>query len=575
MATDGQSQVEFAISASDTTAAYPFRKKKKIWTTLLAWLLAIGAIGGLFAIVSLVGGGAADEAAEATSLTDAVADEDETDDNEDGDPIDEALGGTTPNQSAADNARVARPVAEPVAEPVDETPQFFTARQHELAWKKINSYLVRLEVRTPVDKRTITGTIVDSRGWVLTSWSALQDAGEVSVAVAAKQLAGQPAVRELVDLSRGIIATDPESDLALIAINRAQVIEIADIRLASTDNIVPSKRLLVARTPPPRHRSWLAECRISQRNTFDRLNSSLQESIHGAGLSHAADTDWIAFPPIPETNRSSEMAGSPMLESDGTVVAFSTGVFADDELIVVPAARARRLIDSVAGNPPQPRAFPRAADLARQLAVVDEQDPEQIEKQEKQNTWTDIISGLVKATETCRDTDWTAETADEYAALQKLSEHLFLAHQWIGNHLDQVDEPEYYDEQLQAALDEIGLSLEDDLEIEEFEAGKGNEFFSQLASTENPWFALYAEVESDLFNSPRIRGQNTVVFRILGTDEFVVSPIFEDARSFRSGRRFLLFGKLDSRGSLKTDQFGDQDRLELIDVFTFFELMRR
>ncbi|MGI9516272.1 MAG: S1 family peptidase [Pirellulaceae bacterium] len=573
VADDGKkAQPEFAIAAGEgTSSAYPFRKKKRIWTTLLAWGLAIASIGGLFTIVSVMSDGRTEPSAQSPP-DDGTEDADDVSE-EVVDEIDQALA-----ERDMQPVRTARSQPAPVRlDPVDETPIFFTEREHEQLWKKINSYLVRLEVRTPVEKRTVTGMIVDSRGWVLTSLSALQDAGEVSVAVAAKELGGETPVREMVDLSRGIIASDPKFDLALISINRAQVINIADIAMAERDDIVPARRLLVARTPPIRHRSWLTECRVSQRGNVDRLDELLQTSIRNAGLTDEGAVEWLAFPPTPETNRSQEMAGSPLLESDGTVVAISTGVFADDELVVVPVAHVRNLIASISGSTPQPSAFPRAADLARQLvAEADvEASPEAAEKADTQNSWTGIITGLVSTTSQCRETDWTAESTEEYASLQKLAEHLYLAHRWIGTNLELVDNPEYFDEQLQAALEEIGLSLEDDLIIDEFEAGKGNEYFSEQVNSGNPWFALYAVVEKDLFNSPRFRGQNTVVFRILGTDEYVLSPIYEDARSFRSGRRFLLFGKLDPRGSIKTDQFGDQDRLELIDVFTFFELMRR
>ena len=541
-------------AGSSASSAYPARQKKNIWVTVTSLALAIIAIGGLFAIVTILGQ-PGDTAAQ-TKSDDLPAEEpDKTS------PMDRAVADKNKNEK-------------PALPPVDETPEYFNPRQMELAWNKVNGYMVKLDVKTPIRQRTISGLLVDSRGWVVTSLSGLEDAGEVNVTMASKKLDADPPFRELVDLSRGIIATDPAHDLALISINRAQVINLADVKLKTLDNLVEASRLLIARTPPPRHRRWLAECRIAKRGSSGELSDEMQRAMEKASLLSDANAKWLVYPPRLPTNLAQELAGSPLMFEDGTIVAINTGVTADGNALAIPASYVQKLIDQV-GSGAETKPFPRAADLIRRSTSNDSgtaEDDVAVEERNRGAEFEETIRNLTKDVDACRKTDWSAELDTEFASMQSLSKNLSEAFDWKARNYYGLPAAEEYDEMLNSALEEITLSLEDDLVGDEFASGKGNEFFFKQVDEENPWFIISAEVVLDQFNSPAIRQQETVTFEITGTGKHVIAAAGPEARSFRKGRKFLLIGRLDAMGSVSSGLFDGEPQINLINVHSHIQI---
>ncbi len=534
---------------------YAMRPRKNIWVTITSLLLAVAAIGGLFTIVTILGQPADKPQQTKTDTEDVVT---ETD------ALDDALSKSKaePKEKKA-----------PELPPVDETLEFFNARQCEIAWSKVNGYLVKLDVKTPLRNRTMTGLIVDSRGWVVTSLKGLEDAGQVTVTLAGKNLSDQPPFRELVDLSRGIIATDPKHDLALISINRAQVINLADIKLAEQDNLVESKRMLIARTPPPRHRQWLAECRIAGRKPLSQLSDSIKNEIESAGLHEDTEIRWIVAPPRLPTDLAQELAGSPIIDENGIVHAINTGLQPDKQSIAVPVKVVRELLASVPAGSPELQAFTRSADLIRQTAGETgagaesdvEVDPIVSAEVRAAQKFDSIMTNLMQAVDECRKTDWTAELDSEYNSMQNMSRHMDEVMEWFSRN------PGADQERWNEAIDEITLSIEDDLERTEFAEGKGNKFFAEETNTENPWFMISAEVVANQINSPTVKGQETITFKVLGTSKHVLAAAGAGANSFRQGRRFILFGQLDPSGSVNSKH----GRVQLINVHTHFWLRSR
>lgn len=551
---NGEVRIE---SGTHGTRPYALRPKKNIWVTVTSVLLAMVAIGGLFAIVTILG--QPDDSQKDVADTETpVVDPDEKD------ALDKALSRKTGKSG------------KPELPPVDETPEYFSSRQWEVAWNKVNGYLVKLDVRTPIRNRSMTGVIVDSRGWVATSLSGLEDAGEVTVTLAGKNLTDDPPFRDLVDLSRGIIATAPQYDLALISINRAQVINLADIKLKDSDNVVEATQCLIARTPPPRHRQWLAECRIAKRGTLGELPEPMQRSIEKASLDADKDLRWLVFPPRLPTDLAPELAGSPVIDEDGTVVAINTGLTSGQNSFAVPAAVIRTLIDSVPAGVPETRPFPKAADMLRQTsALADERsskDPEVSAQIQRERAFDAILQNLTRSADECRKTDWSAELESEYASMQNLAKYMDEAFEWLVRNGAVIDDFEDCKARLDEALEEITESIEDDLVRDEFLAGAGNQFFFSQVDKENPWFMISARVVTDQFNSPQVGGQDTVVFDVMGTGRNVMAAAGRDARSFKKGRRFLLFGQLAPQSSVNLGGDEPDAQVSLINVHTHFLL---
>ncbi len=541
---------------SGATAAYPSRPKINYWAALTTTVLAIIAIGGLFYIVTMLS--KSEDIRNADSIN---APENKSGSPSKSKPSLDALAKNAPKKSVVKAA--------PQLPPIDETPQFFNLAGMKNVWKSVNGYLVKLEVRTPIRNRTVSGLIVDSRGWVVTSLSALRDAGEVEVTLAGKELDDNPPFRELVDLSRGIIAEDPVHDLALIAINRAQVINLADIPIKPTDNIVEATRLMIARTPPPRHQRWLAECRIDQRGSFSELPENIRQSVDSAGVSADETTNWLIYPPRLPSNLSDELFGSPLIDGQGNVVGINTGVQSKTQTAAVPAAALLKLIDSV-GDDPKLKPFPRAANMIRQQAGTD--NPEETKALQ---SFDDITRKLSAQLDACRRTDWTADNSTEFQSMQALSKSFFEFFDWRTKAGFQVEDVEKYEERFQEIMDEMGMSLEDDLDRSELLNGKGNDFFASLVTPENPWFIMGVKVDLGQFNSPSIKGQESVTFRILGTDKHLITIAGSGARDFRQGRRFLIIGKLSDQKPFRTSLFEGETSIPVVETPLYFQITLR
>ena len=91
--------------------------------------------------------------------------------------------------------------------------------------------------------------IVDSRGWVLTSYHAIKDAWQVEVTASAKSLEALEKSKPLQDLARGVIAVDPVNDLAIIEVNRRFVVSLANVKIYDDDRIVSGEFLFQSEPP--------------------------------------------------------------------------------------------------------------------------------------------------------------------------------------------------------------------------------------------------------------------------------------------------------------------------------------
>lgn len=125
----------------------------------------------------------------------------------------------------------------------------FAQKQVDDCWKLTQPHLLSLLIQGPGGTRQATGTIVDSRGWVVTSYQAVKDAWRIEVTSAAKSLVDSYGNQPLNDLARGFIATDPENDLALLAVNRRFVVSFADVEISKNSQIVAGEHLLQCGPP--------------------------------------------------------------------------------------------------------------------------------------------------------------------------------------------------------------------------------------------------------------------------------------------------------------------------------------
>jgi hypothetical protein len=230
-----------------------------------------------------------------------------------------------------------------------------------------------------------------------------------------------------------------------------------------------------------------------------------------------------------------------------------------DQAVAVPAAVVRQLVDSIGAQSPPPKPFPRSGDLRQPVTAGDNPQTPRPEQE-----FEETIAQLLNDLDSCRKTDWSADNETEFASLQSLSRNLSNAYEWLALHRQQLEEPEACQAKLDAAMKQITISLQDDLVEAEFMAGKGNEFFFRMVNPQNPWFLIAVQVTLDQFSSPVIQNRETVVFEVLGTGKHVIAYGGPDARDFRKGRYFLLLGRLDPAGPVRSGMFEGESQIPRI-----------
>ncbi len=542
------------VAAANADSVYPWRRPSRTWPGIVAALLATGLIAGLFLLIAWMADGQ-NRAPATDSQTFAEAPE----------PV--ASGPSEIEKGDPGAGESPSPDLAPELPPVVETPEYFSRRQWDQAWQRVHGYLVRLDIETPLAGRQATGLIVDSRGWVVTSLSAIRDAARVTVTVAAKRLDDEPQWMVLSDEARGIIATDPANDLAIIAINRSQVINLTDPVLATEDRVVPAQRLLIARTPPPRHRPWLTECRIERRASFPELDPKWQQMLSGNDL-HCDDRfRWVIYAPKQKTSLAPQLAGSPILDLQGTVVAFNTGYSVANAALAVPAESVAALLKSISGQP-QARPFARSGELNRMTggtapggntAAADPNDE-----------FSRLVAQVEEGIRSCRATDWSADDATEYTTFQNLVRDIVTARDWLASNSPDDAQLATRTEWVQNQMDEIVKSMTDDIDIDEFDSGKSNHWFATAINPDNPWCVLAVEVYQDAIMTGTVDNVPACTLKILGTNEIIVAPLLVDGRQYRKGRKFLIFGKVNLDKQFRLRESGEVQMARVVDVHASF-----
>lgn len=322
---------------------------------------------------------------------------------------DEQQSGTTSPEPTPDTAKFA-----------EQDLRFFSKKQMKKSWSKIQPHLVSLEVENQFGKHTVTGTIIDSRGWVVTSYQAIKDAWRIQVTASKRSLATAESSKPLQDLAQGIVATDPENNLAILAVNRRFVVSLADVGIADQNKIVKGE-FLVQAAPPSKQNPWgSSEARIQSRNDFDGLEKKARLRAESFDLTQS-DLDWLTFKSPVATN-----AGMPLFRSDGTLVAMT--VFRDGQTSYgLSVHHLKRLIGNADGTI-EPIRAPIVRTSKGETATLSD---DSVAKQ--------LIFDLNQSGQKCEPFQFLATDESEYSLLQEFAKSRAAVFDYIVEYEDDMD----------------------------------------------------------------------------------------------------------------------------------------
>ena len=402
-------------------------------------------------------------------------------------------------------------------------------------------YMVRLDIKTPRGERKATGFIIDSRGWVATSYEAIKDAVEVNVTLASRDFDTGKAWRETSDRARGFIATDPPRDLAIISINRDLVLNFTDLKIDGGKLVVAGNRLILARTPTSGRRLWLKETRINDRQKFTELDQQVSSQLDDDPNRDTFER-WLEHSDPVED----EFRGAPILDADGQVVAINSSLESEGQQpwgyalpikhLLTLKQSANDSVTSFGNNNPDSIAASDAAGRAGDNAENPTSSFPEID---------DLNESLAK----CREFQFVGRDAEEVEQVELFVERLRRA-------IDLTVDPsktESDKEKLQKEIDDVVRRTE------RVVAGFGGEKRRRIADS-NDMMTLDLEVEREEMpvglvceviqgaaTSPNFQNRPTVTLRAIGTDRLFFVKLDSDNVVLPPGRDFMLFGYANPR----------------------------
>lgn len=447
-----------------------------------------------------------------------------------------------------------KPVTKPKPE---EYPTTLSVNDFRKVWRRVNSYLVKLDVTTPWGLKQSTGFIIDSRGWVATSLSALNQASAVKVTLAARELDQGIAWRNQSDDSFGVIATDPQHDLAIIAINRDLVLNFTDMEFIRDARIVGSQRLIAARTPPAEHRLWLKEIRVDSRGGFGSLDSVTQKLIRDTQMDQSPLLLWIVHSIAPTAGNQ----GAPLFDKDGKCVAMNIGLKSGrpNEGFAVPIQYLLDLKNKSTNDPvpfgqistPVGDSLTQPSDAFKSSVQSEFEEIKQLE-----------ISG-----ETCAEFQFVARQDDEFESLKLFCERLGKAVDLAQNVSLDFDEREIVSEQLEKISNEVGKSFESFPIQETARVRNLNQTMLNEATGSTP-LVLIGQVENNPALGKRYKGQACAVFSISGSDQSVFVVVNDNTPVFSQGDRWMVAGYLRPNDILRLDEGESATQLRFLGAWS-------
>ena len=331
--------------------------------------------------------------------------------------------------------------AKPQLRHEDLTPQKFFFHDSDKVgqcWDLVHPHLVKLTVHDGTGSHKAIGTIVDSRGWILTSYSAIKGASRIDVTSGYKTIDQSYQPPKLADTVRGIIASDPQQDIAILSINRRFIESFANIVVTEKNFVVEGEFMLQCAPPTEDNVYGSYESKIAISGEFDDLSSSSQSLAEKRNLT-SPTLRWLVC-----EDKQKAVPGSPLVRINGTLEAIH--VFSvDNKAHYVPVHRLKNLLAG-ADEKPQPLSVlpdSTAGDSQTTGVAVDHPARE-----------TNIM--LNRSVELCKNFNWIATSKTEYEQLREFSGNFATTIKYIQD--NQKSDPELTEE-LQAQVKQIMESI--------------------------------------------------------------------------------------------------------------------
>jgi len=353
---------------------------------------------------------------------------------------------------------------------------YHDSKKVEKCWELVRQHLVNLTVYDSFGTHKAIGTIVDSRGWIVTSYSAIKGASKIEVTPGYKTIDQFYLPPSLTDSVRGVVILDPAQDLAVLSINRRFIESFANITVTEKDFVVDGEFLMQCGSPTPNNVYACYESKIAISGKFADLPETSKAVAKSKQLT-SAELPWIVCQDLQKA-----LPGAPLVRINGTLEAIHVFTI-DDQAHYVPVHLLKPLLK-------------KASEETQPLSVLggssdEESDSSKIAVSVDHPIRKSSVQ-LNRLTSLCEQFNWIAKNKSEYDQLQDFSQHFVTALKYVKE--NQKSEPELTEE-LQRQLKEIKKSISAGINKADLDSVKTmNEFAAADLNKTNQIIPFYGRV---------------------------------------------------------------------------------
>ena len=311
--------------------------------------------------------------------------------------------------------------------------EFLTENQLDETWAIAQPRLIQLEVEGPLGNQSAVGLIVDSRGWVLTSLSAVTGASRIRASAAHRLIDEVGQSDPLTDEIRGVIAIDRQRDLVLLSINRRFVVTLGGLQVMPLVELVTGHSLIQSAPPRAEEPYGAVEVEVRQRCQMDELGPAAKRKASTLGIDESCPWFLIDCP-------TTVLPGTPLFDENGRLAAIHSMV-ADGRPHALPLDTLESLLENAQDDAQRLATLTSGSDTgnAPATAVM------------PAHPMRDVSVELNQRGAACQAFGWLPQTPDEYQQLQAFADCMTQLLIYIAQHEDDAAVLETV-EQLQAQV---------------------------------------------------------------------------------------------------------------------------
>ena len=385
-------------------------------------------------------------------------------------------------------------------------------------WEIAQPNLLSLKVFDGKGTHDAVGTIIDSRGWVLTSYSAVKGASKIEVSSSLKTIQYLGETELLNDVVRGYIAVNKAEDLIILSVNRRFVVAFTTINPITRNNVVKSEFLLQCAPPSLQNLYGGVETRIQSRGTLNSLYAVAQATSTRMKLKN---TDLVWFSPQTATQ---SLPGTPLFKIDGDLAALLSFRI-DEDNFFVPVNSVNELKAGATGDIKPLKELSPNSETSDFVSISDN------------NPMRESVVKLNQLTDACKQFDWIPKTETEFKTLQSLiSSYTEIKKQAKKDSSTETGKQVIRQlTQLETSLNERALLFSDD---DQSALKQMNRSFAESALQKpNQPLPIYGE-----FIQIQI-ASNKILVRLVGTSTYIRAPYVPTNEPMRPESKWLFFIK--------------------------------